>query len=124
MSGVTLQEAAFVISQNESLAPYYEVDEKFFKQKVWELVYRYNYTLNLNGTYEAIKYMYTHWPDPQNTTFIREQYINLLSDFLYRAPADKMTKLLVERRLPVYSYVMNTTIEALKLPEWRKKSPS
>ncbi|XP_038110075.1 cholinesterase isoform X1 [Culex quinquefasciatus] len=120
MSGVTLQEAAFVISQNETLAPYFEVDQKFFEQKVWELVYRYNYTINLNGTYEAIKYMYTYWPDPKNTTFIREQYINLLSDFLYRAPADKMTKLLVERKVPVYSYVMNTTIEGLKLPEWRK----
>ncbi|XP_055594157.1 acetylcholinesterase isoform X2 [Uranotaenia lowii] len=120
MSGVTLQEAAYVISQNESLAPFYEIDEKFFKQKVWELVHRYNYTLNLNGTYHAIKYMYTYWPDPKNTTHIREQYINLLSDFLYRAPSDKMVKLLVERKVPVYSYVMNTTIEGLKLPEWRK----
>ncbi|XP_058446589.1 acetylcholinesterase isoform X1 [Malaya genurostris] len=120
MSGVTQQEAAFVITQNETLAPYYEIDEKFFKQKVWELVYRYNYTLNLNGTYEAVKYMYTHWPDPKNTTFIREQYINLLSDFLYRAPADKMIKLLVERKVPVYSYVTNTTIEGLKLAYWRK----
>uniref|UniRef100_A0A2M4BC65 Putative gliotactin n=1 Tax=Anopheles marajoara TaxID=58244 RepID=A0A2M4BC65_9DIPT len=120
MSGVTLQEAAFVVSGNESLAPRFEVDERFFDQKVRELVLRYNYTLNLNGTYEAIKYMYTYWPDPKNTTFIREQYIHLLSDFLYRAPTDKLVKLLVERNVPVYSYVMNTTIEGLKLPEWRK----
>lgn len=64
-------------AQNESLAPYYEITEQFFEQKIRELVLRYNYTLNVNGVYEAIKYMYTHWPDPKNTTFIREQYIHV-----------------------------------------------
>jgi hypothetical protein len=44
----------------------------------------------------------------------------MLSDFLYRAPSDKMTKLLVEQNVPVYLYVLNTTIEAFKLPLWRK----
>lgn len=44
----------------------------------------------------------------------------MLSDFLYRAPSDKMAKLLVEQNVPVYLYVMNTTIEAFKLPLWRK----
>ena len=77
MTGVTTQEAAYFIAQNESLAPYFEVTEKFFEQKVKELVLRYNYTLNLNGTYEAIKYMYTYHPDPKNKTHIREQYINV-----------------------------------------------
>lgn len=53
------------------------MSEKFFDQKVKELVLRYNYTLNVNGVYEAIKYMYTYWPNPKNTTFIREQYIHV-----------------------------------------------
>lgn len=66
-----------IADQNESLAPFYTVDEQFFEQKVWELVLRYNYTLNLNGTYEAIKYMYTYWPDPHNVTHIRDQYIQV-----------------------------------------------
>lgn len=66
-------------AQNESLAPYYEINEKFFDQKVKELVLRYNYTLNRYGVQEAIKYMYTYWPNPQNTTFIREQYIHVSS---------------------------------------------
>lgn len=119
------------------------MSEKFFDQKVKELVLRYNYTLNVNGVYEAIKYMYTYWPNPKNTTFIREQYIHvsykctfpyrfkfkfrfrilfgqLLSDFWYRAPVDQMVKLLVQQKVPVYWYVMNTTVEAFKLPEWRK----
>lgn len=59
------------------MAPFYETTEKFFDQKVKELVLRYNYTLNVNGVYEAIKYMYTYWPNPKNTTFIREQYIHV-----------------------------------------------
>lgn len=67
----------FVTAQNESLAPYFEIDEKFFDQKVKEFVLRYNYTLNLQGAYEAIKYMYTYWPNPKNTTHIREQYIHV-----------------------------------------------
>lgn len=43
-----------------------------------------------------------------------------MSDFLYRAPSDKMTKLLLEKRVPVYLYVLNTTVESFRLPEWRK----
>lgn len=120
MTGVTTQEAAFMIAQNESLAPYFNIDEKFVEQKIQELVFRYNYTLNPKGVYEAIKYMYTYWPAPHNMTRIREQYINMLSDFLYVSPVDKMVKLMLEQRVPVYMYVMNTTVEGLKLPEWRK----
>ncbi|XP_030377573.1 acetylcholinesterase [Scaptodrosophila lebanonensis] len=120
MTGVTTQEAAFFVSQNESLAPYYELDSRFFEQKVREHVFRYNYTLNPNGVYEAIKYMYTFWPDPNNNTIIRDQYINLLSDLYYRAPVDQMVKLLLEQKVPVYMYVLNTTVEALNLPQWRK----
>lgn len=44
----------------------------------------------------------------------------MLSDFLYVAPNDKLAKLLVENDVPVYLYVLNTTIEALRLDEWRK----
>lgn len=44
----------------------------------------------------------------------------MLSDFLYRAPTDKIVKLLVDQHVPVYIYVLNTTVEALKYPEWRK----
>ncbi|XP_030746232.1 cholinesterase isoform X2 [Sitophilus oryzae] len=120
MTSVTLQEAATFITTNRSLAPTYEIDQGFFDQKVWELVLRYNYTLNPNGTFDAIKYMYTYWPDPHNVTMIREKYIQLLSDFLYTAPNDKMIKLLVEQNVPVYMYVLNTTIESFNLPEWQK----
>ncbi|XP_075229827.1 carboxyl ester lipase-like protein Gli isoform X2 [Lycorma delicatula] len=122
MTGVTTQEAAHHVYNNASLGPYYELDEKFFDEQIRALVLRYNYTLNMDGIYRAIKYMYTYWPDPNNKTHIREQFINMLSDFLYRAPTDKMVKLLVDQGVPVYMYVMNTTVESLHFPEWRKYS--
>ncbi|XP_048508774.1 cholinesterase isoform X2 [Athalia rosae] len=121
MTSVTTQEAAFMIFNNATLARnQYIIDPDIFDQKVRELVLRYNYTLNPLGVYEAIKYMYTYWPDPNNVTYIRDQYINLLSDFHYVAPMDKMVKLLVEQNVPVYIYVLNTTIEALRYPFWRR----
>nr|CAI5843480.1 unnamed protein product [Callosobruchus analis] len=120
MTSVTLQEAATFITSNKSLQPDYVVTQDFVDQKIKELVLRYNYTLNQNGTYDAIKYMYSYWPDPKNPYFIREQYIKLLTDFLYTAPMDKIVKLLVQQDVPVYIYVLNTTIESLNLEEWRK----
>ncbi|CAK9828610.1 Neuroligin-4, Y-linked [Anthophora retusa] len=121
MTGVTTQEAAYIIYNNATLARnQYIIDPELFDQKIWELVLHYNYTLNPQGVYEAIKYMYTYWPDPKNITHIRDQYINLLSDFHYVAPFDKIAKLLVEKHVPTYLYVLNTTVEALNLPQWRR----
>lgn len=53
------------------------VTEELFNNKVKELVLQYNYTLNPSGVYQAIKYMYTYWPDPQNLDSIRTQFINV-----------------------------------------------
>lgn len=61
----------------------YIIDVELFEQKIWELVLQYNYTLNSQGVYEAIKYMYTYWPDPKNITHIRDQYINVNSKNIY-----------------------------------------
>ncbi|XP_056646236.1 neuroligin-like protein glit-1 isoform X1 [Diorhabda sublineata] len=120
MSSVTLQEAAGFITSNKTLEPNFIVTQEFFDLKVKELVLRYNYTLNPYGIFDAIKYMYTYWPDPTNVTHIRNEYIQLLSDFLYTAPNDKIVKLLIDQNVPVYMYVLNTTIESFNLEEWRK----
>lgn len=119
MCGVTTQEAAYMLYNNETLAPTFEINEEFFQQKVAELVQRYNYTLNPRGVYEAIRYMYTYHPEPHNVSAIRDQYIHLLSDFLYRAPTDKLVKILLEHNVPVYMYVLNTTVESFRWPHWR-----
>lgn len=36
------------------------------------------------------------------------------------APNDKMIKLLVEKNVPVYMYVLNTTIESFNYPHWKR----
>ncbi|XP_034938540.1 cholinesterase isoform X2 [Chelonus insularis] len=121
MAGVTTQEAASIVFQNDTLRRrQYRIDPETFDKQIWDFVMRYNYTINSYGTYEAIKYMYTFWPDPKNITLIRDQYINLLSDFHYVAPFDQVAKLLVEKKVPVYLYILNTTVEALNLPHWRR----
>lgn len=56
----------------------------------------------------------------QNKNIFSSFYFQLLSDFFFRAPSDSMVKLLLEHNVPVYSYVLNTTVEAFNYPEWRK----
>lgn len=43
----------------------------------------------------------------------------MLSDFLFIAPHDQISKLLVAQDVPVYLYVLNTTVSSIPLPEWR-----
>lgn len=40
------------------------------------------------------------------------------SDALYKSPTDKMIKMMVDNDVPTYSYVLNTTINALNYPFW------
>ena len=40
-------------------------------------IQQYNYTLNPEGIFNAIKYMYTYYPDPNNRSHIREEFINV-----------------------------------------------
>lgn len=63
--------------------PYYEINQRFFDDKVRELVYQLNYTYNEDGVYQAIRYLYTYWPDPHTSSFIREQYINVSTVFFF-----------------------------------------
>lgn len=66
----------FTVSNN-SLAPTFDIGGEFMEQKIKELVLQYNYTLNPKGVYEAIKFMYTYWPDAHCRTCIRNEYINV-----------------------------------------------
>lgn len=38
----------------------------------------------------------------------------MLSDSFYKAPVDKMLKLLLQRNIKTYQYVLNSTLEGLK----------
>lgn len=53
------------------------VTEDFFNERIKDWVKHYNYSLNPEGTYDAIKWMYTYGPDPHNVTHIREEYVSV-----------------------------------------------
>ena len=38
---------------------------------------QYNYTLNPLGIFNSIKFMYTYYPDPNNKTHIREEFVRV-----------------------------------------------
>lgn len=67
----------FRADNNETLKPTYEVSKQFMEQKIKELALQYNYTLNPKGVYEAIKFMYTYWPDPDCKVCLRNEFINV-----------------------------------------------
>ena len=59
------------------MAPTYDIGWEFFDMMVRDHIQQYNYTLNPEGIFNAIKYMYTYYPDPNNRSHIREEFINV-----------------------------------------------
>jgi len=127
---------AFLFADNnKTLAPDYTIGWDFFDTMVKDHIMQYNYTLNPDGIFNAIKYMYTYYPDPNNKSHIREEFINVRnyfslelavdisfqfwSDYYFKAPQDAIVKTLVRNRVDTFTYVQNTTVEALRLPWWR-----
>lgn len=43
-----------------------------------------------------------------------------MSDALYKSPSDNMIKMMVDSGVPTYSYVLNTSINALNYPFWSR----
>ncbi|XP_059086237.1 neuroligin-like protein glit-1 [Tigriopus californicus] len=120
LTGVSRDDASYLLYNNKSLAPNYDVGWDFFDVMVRDHINQYNYTLNPEGIFNAIKYMYTYYPDPNNRSHIREEFINFWSDYYFRAPQDAIVKTLVDNRVDTFMYVQNTTVEALRLPWWRQ----
>lgn len=120
MTGVSKDDASYMLYANKTIAPDYDVGWDFFDTMVRDHINQYNYTLNPVGIFNAIKYMYTYYPDPNNKTHIREEFVNFWSDYFFKAPQDALVKTLVRNGVDTYMYVQNTTVEALRLPWWRK----
>ncbi|CAG0921836.1 unnamed protein product [Notodromas monacha] len=76
MTGLTRDEASHMLFENKTLAPSFEVGQQFMDEQIRKYVHKYNFTLNPGGVFDAIQSQYTFWPDPTNTTMIREEYIN------------------------------------------------
>ena len=67
----------YLSDENKTLAPNYNIGWDFFDMMVRDHIWQYNYTLNPEGIFGAIKYMYTYYPDPNNKSHIREEFINV-----------------------------------------------
>ena len=73
------------------MAPNYNIGWPFFDMMVRDHIMQYNYTLNPEGIYGAIKYMYTYYPDPNNKSHIREEFINVSIFYVFKVGGHSTT---------------------------------
>lgn len=125
VTGVTRDEAISMLLEDNSLKfSNYEITEDYFKKQIHTYAEKYNYTLSPEALYNAIEFMYIPWSDAwheisKNKTLLRECYVNMLSDSYFKAPSDKMIKLLLKNNIKTYMYVFNYTAEGLNKPKWQ-----
>ncbi|UYV81750.1 Gli, partial [Cordylochernes scorpioides] len=112
MAGVTRNEGSAFLKE-EIKEPNHEVTPEILHRRIWDYIRMYNFTLDRAALIKAIEFMY--WPasDRKNHTLLRQAYIDLLSDSYINAPNDKMAKLLMQRSVRTYLYVLNYTLEGL-----------
>lgn len=59
-----------------------EVTVENFDKKIRDFMKMYNYTVNAQGIFEAIHFMYSPPVDPLNRTLLREAYIHVSQKLL------------------------------------------
>ncbi|XP_015910062.2 carboxylesterase 1C [Parasteatoda tepidariorum] len=109
MTGVS-RDAGASILWHDSLGDI-EIDEETFNQKIREFMRMYNYTINAQGIYEAIRFMYKPSVDSRNKTLLKQQFIQLLTDRYYVSPLDPTLQLMLKNKVPTYAYVLNYTFQ-------------
>ncbi|KRY51457.1 Neuroligin-1, partial [Trichinella britovi] len=78
--------------------------------RIMDFVLKKNFTTNREAALQAIKHLYTFWPDLQNNDKTREEFIHVCefaSDAYYVAPVSKSAQLHSESGSIVYMYVNN-----------------
>ncbi|XP_022665329.1 neuroligin-2-like isoform X2 [Varroa jacobsoni] len=111
MTGVSRNDASFIAKEDQELRNIgYQMTWDTFDSKIRAYAKTYNYTINEDAIIDAIRFMYTPWMQPDNSSLLIEEYVNMFSDALYAAPMDRMVKLLLEINVPVYQYVMNYSL--------------
>ncbi|GFY64683.1 neuroligin-4, Y-linked [Trichonephila inaurata madagascariensis] len=116
MTGISRDAGASIFWEDYVTGKDLEVTEEIFNKKIWEFMKMYNYTINAQGIFDAIHFMYSPPVDPSNKTLLREAYIRLLTDRYYVSPIDKTLQLMLKNRVPTYAYVLNYTLQGYSLP--------
>lgn len=118
MSGVTRDEgSAWLLEDEEVAIKNFVVDQDLFKRKVKSFIKVFNVTMNQQAVIDAIDFMYSPYNDRTNLSNYRQGLVDMLSDSWVVAGHDKIVKLLLSKRVPTYSYVLNYTIQGLVQPE-------
>ncbi|GBM06257.1 Neuroligin-4, Y-linked [Araneus ventricosus] len=116
MTGVSRDAGAPIYWEDYVFTKDLELTEEKFNKKIREFMKMYNYTINADGIFDAIHFMYCPPVDPTNKTLLTQAYIHLLTDRYYVAPIDKTLELMLKNKAPTYAYVLNYTLQGYSLP--------
>ena len=70
---------------------------------------------------DLLIYEYTDWSNVSNPIVLRQQFIHLLTDSYFKAPAVESADLLVKKQLPTYFYQLEIAPKinfGAPLPDW------
>uniref|UniRef100_A0A5S6R0G0 COesterase domain-containing protein n=1 Tax=Trichuris muris TaxID=70415 RepID=A0A5S6R0G0_TRIMR len=108
LTGVNQNDGTEVLLSERDLARlHFIVDNKFVEYKIMDYVLKRNFTTNREAALEAIKYLYTFWPDVRDNEATRSRFIHLASDAYYVSPVSKAAQMRSEAGSIVYMYVNN-----------------
>lgn len=78
MTGVSKNDGSFIIKNDEELKNIgYQMNKDTFDAKIRAYAKTYNYTINEDAIINAIRFMYTPWTQPDNTSLLIEEYVNV-----------------------------------------------
>ncbi|KFD72688.1 hypothetical protein M514_01814 [Trichuris suis] len=106
LTGINQNDGTEVLLSERDLARlHFLVDNKFVEYKIMDYVLKRNFTTNREAALDAIKYLYTFWPDVRDNDATRERFIHLASDAYYVSPVSKSAQMRSESGSIVYMYV-------------------
>ena len=101
----------YTLDANKTIAPDYSVGWPFFDIMVKDHINQYNYTLNPIGIFNSIKFMYTYYPDPNNKTHIREEFVRVSLKWPKYFQATRLHLILI-----IFSSGLTSTSRRLRTP--------
>ncbi|XP_035228462.1 neuroligin-4, Y-linked-like isoform X2 [Stegodyphus dumicola] len=110
MTGISRDEGVSIFLEDYQNPSDLEINEEKFIQKIKDFMRMYNYTVNSQGIFDAIEFMYKPSVDVVNKN-LREAYIHMLTDRYYVAPLAETLQLMIKNRVTTYAYVLNYTFQ-------------